>query len=84
MLAAMQVRQPIEYSSGTGIRSESRIAATGQNGSSRHVSAPFDTRSEAKMETKQRTLNLRAHRSSYRVPPVISMTTTCASVLAGR
>ena len=40
----------------SGIRSESRIPATGQNSSSRHVSASSDTRSEEKIGTEQRTL----------------------------
>ncbi len=43
----------------SGIRSAPRIPASGQNGSSRHVSAPFGTRSEGKIRTEQRTLNPR-------------------------
>jgi len=47
----------------SGIRSAPRIPATGQNGSSRHVSASSDTRSEGKMGTEQRTLNPRVRGS---------------------
>ena len=40
------------------------IPATGQNDRSRHVSASLDARSEEKIGTKQRTLNLRVRGSS--------------------
>ena len=63
-VCSMFARMPRYAPAASGIRSESRIPATGQNGSSRHFSAPSGTRSEGNLRTEQRTLNPRVRGSS--------------------
>ena len=63
-VCSMFARMPRYAPAASGIRSESRIPAIGQNGSSRHVSAPSGTRSEGNLRTEQRTLNPRVRGSS--------------------
>ena len=70
-VCSMFARMPRYAPAASGIRSALRIPATGQTGSSRHVSASFDTRSEGKIGTEQRTLNPLVRNSSLTAWPTV-------------
>jgi hypothetical protein len=63
-VCSMFARMPRYTPAASGIRNESRILATGQNDSSRHVSASPDTSSEQNNRIQERTLNQRVGGSS--------------------